>query len=204
MPANKKLVALVALIVAGLFLIAVYFAVAGRQGSESDARDQAVEAYDRADYRLTIKLLRNKPLEKPSKKLLISAYLNSGRYGEAAQLLEEFLEGARDNTDPVTALYLLSLVARAQKDHEKAASLIQHALTLDKNPQLRRDLADIYLEAGRNDQAVIELEQLLAAAPEGIDLAGTRSKLIAAYQALGQTERAKQLQEEATGAGTTP
>jgi putative PEP-CTERM system TPR-repeat lipoprotein len=80
----------------------------------------------------------------------------------------EFAEKAnRIKADDVAVMDTLAMVLSQERQHDRAIQVAGDALRLQpQNPLLRLNLARIYIDAGRKDQAKTELNQLAAFGPK--------------------------------------
>ena len=118
-------------------------------------------------------------------------YLKQGKSGEMIAELEDQL---KDNPDDIRSYLILSELYSADKNKDKALSLLQKAKKLDpSNPYIRLTLADMYGASGKQKEAFDELQAAFESPGLNID---QKVRIILSYFPQFDNSQAREKAEE--------
>jgi tetratricopeptide (TPR) repeat protein len=156
---------------------------------QQQALDRAIDLHSNGDLVAAEKLYRAVLAERPDQAdalhYLGVIALQSGRFGDAVELIEQAVASRPEYIDAILNLaYGLNAIGQ----HEAAAEQFKTVLRLQ--PELtdtRRNLADTLLRIGHIDDAIENYKQVLIARPDALDI---RRNIAKALRGTGRSEDA--------------
>jgi len=140
----------------------------------------------RGEYAAAIQAFQQGLEQNPTEAFLVasigSTYARMGRFDEAIAALEEAIRLQPDST---YALSWLTIIALYQKRRDDVIALCQREIAIHDSDEPRRLLGYVYDWLGRHDEAIVQLEQAVAFAPQDYE---ARAALAKVYRTVGRQQ----------------